>query len=190
MLALFDEEPDVVRHSMVKTAPEPLRCRNGHSVSMHQIPTGSNTLVLQGDFPAFERQELFDYWTTATLLTQWWPQEAEVLPGVGGKYCFKWPDMGWTLEGEYKDWEPGEKLAFTWKWNHEPVETEPLLVQLAFSPALAGGTMLTITHGPYDESKAHQENRQGHLEGWIHFCMKLAGLREGLQDTPLMEEEI
>jgi uncharacterized protein YndB with AHSA1/START domain len=156
---------------------------------MHQLPSGSNLLILQGDFPAFEPAELFDYWTAQSLITQWWPKEAEIKPGVGGNYCFSWPEMGWILQGQYKEWEPGSRLVFTWKWNHEPVETEPLDVSVDFDPAIEGGTLLTITQGPYDDTVGMQESRQGHLEGWIHFCMRLAGLRRGVQDTALLDEE-
>jgi uncharacterized protein YndB with AHSA1/START domain len=152
---------------------------------MHEIPTANHILVLQGDFEAFTPQELYDYFLTPSLVTQWWPDEAQISPCVGGKYCFTWPSMGWTLQGEYKEIEPGERISFSWKWNHDPVDYPTLEVALDFAPAINGGALLTITQGQYDESTAQQEDRAGHREGWIHFCMKLAGLREGKQDTEL-----
>jgi uncharacterized protein YndB with AHSA1/START domain len=151
---------------------------------MHQLPSGNDQVVLEGDFEAFSRQELFDYWVTPTLLTQWWPKEAEVIPGKGGTYKFSWPSMGWVLEGKYLEFEPGEKLGFTWKWNHEP-DRPGLYVELRFSDAPNGGTLLHIGQGTYTDSPQSQEDRQGHIEGWIHFCMLLAGLKEGIQDSKL-----
>jgi uncharacterized protein YndB with AHSA1/START domain len=154
--------------------------------TMHELPSGKNLLILQGDFEAFSPQELFDYWVTPSLVTQWWAVEAEIVPGQGGSYKLSWPEMGWELQGVYKEFNPPEKIVFTWHWNHEPVETDPLQVSIDFDYAANGGTMLTITHGRYDDTPAAQAARQGHLEGWIHFCMKLAGLREGIQDSVLM----
>lgn len=153
---------------------------------MHVLPTDNKQVLLQGDFPAFSRQEIFDYWVTPTLLTQWWPEEAEVLPGKGGNYKFSWPSMGWVLQGKYVEFSPADRLSFTWKWNHEPAENASLTVEVDFGDAPEGGTMLTIKHGPYGESETSQADRQGHIEGWIHFCMKLAGLKEGIQDSEIM----
>ena len=156
-----------------------------HANQMHQLPTGNDQLVLEGDFEGFTKQELFDYWVTPSLLTQWWPEEAELNPCKGGAYKFSWPSMGWVLEGKYLEFEPAQKLGFTWKWNHEPVERPALYVELRFQDAMNGGTLLHIGQGPYDDSSESQTDRQGHLEGWIHFCMRLAGLKEGIQDSKI-----
>jgi uncharacterized protein YndB with AHSA1/START domain len=154
---------------------------------MHPLPSGPSELVLQGDFEAFSPQELFDYWVTPSLLTQWWPEEAQVNACPGGEYCFSWPSMNWTLQGTFKEIAPGERLSFTWKWNHDPQDEEHLVVTVDFAGADTAGTLLTIHHGPYGDSEEDQEARQGHLEGWIHFCMKLAGLRDGIQDSTIMD---
>ena len=42
------------------------------------------------------------------------------------------------------------------------------------------GTWMTITHGPWSQEQDSQTERQGVLEGWIHFGMRLAGLRRGI----------
>ena len=154
---------------------------------MHQLPSGNDQLLLEGEFEAFGKQELFDYWVTPTLLTQWWPREAEVVPGKGGTYKFLWPEMGWELQGKYLEFEPANKLGFTWKWNHEPIDRPTLYVELRFQDGPNGGTLLTIGQGPYTDSPESQVDRQGHLEGWTHYCMLLAGLKEGIQDRALTE---
>ena len=156
---------------------------------MHQLPSGPEQLILQGDFPAFSRQELFDYWVTPTLVTQWWPREAEIEPCVGSSYRFTWPEMGWQLQGTYEEFLPAERLVFTWKWNHEPVDNPTYRVALDFDDAENGGTLLTIRQGPYLNGPSDQQARQGHVEGWIHFCMKLAGLKHGIQDSTIMEPD-
>ncbi len=154
---------------------------------MHQLSSTNQELILEGDFEGFTRQELFDYWVTPSLLTQWWPEEAEVMPGKGGSYKFSWPAMGWVLQGKYKEFVSGERLGFTWKWNHEPVDRPALYVELRFSDRPNGGCILHIGQGLYDESPESQSDRQGHIEGWIHFCMRLAGLKPGIQDTMLTD---
>lgn len=146
---------------------------------MHQMPSPNDRLVVEGDFTAFKPQELFDHFVTASLLTQWWPEKAQVNPGVGGDYRLEWPDMGWVLTGKYTTYEPGKHLVMTWHWNHDPDHVPERTVDLTFAPAVDGGTVLTIVHATYGDSETEQQERQGHLEGWIHFGMKLAGLRPG-----------
>jgi uncharacterized protein YndB with AHSA1/START domain len=113
------------------------------------------------------------------FLKLWWPQEAQVRSGVGGEYTFSWPSRDWVLHGTYTAWEPGRKLGFTWKWNFDPADMPEMQVDVSFTARENGVTDLTIVQEPYSDSEADQVARQGHREGWLHFCMRLAGLREG-----------
>ncbi|HZH98119.1 MAG TPA: SRPBCC domain-containing protein [Fimbriimonadaceae bacterium] len=144
---------------------------------MEQLSSSPDRLIVQGHFSGFTPEEMFQHWVTPELLCKWWMEEAEVEPREGGKYRFAWPEMGWVLEGEYTEFLAPERLSFTWRWNHDPAERETLLVQVDITPAPEGGSVLTITHGPYSDSASDQEAKQGHLEGWIHFGMRLAGMR-------------
>ena len=48
---------------------------------------------------------------------------------------------------------------------------------LVFAPHPAGGTRLTLIHGPYTTMPADQEERiEHHLTGWQHFLPRLAAL--------------
>lgn len=123
-------------------------------------------------------------WVVPDFLEQWWPERAEVHSGVGGKYRFSWPGRGWVLQGVYTLWEPKTRLGFTWKWNHDPADTPEMQVELNLKPNPAGGTDLTIMHWPYGDSVEDQTARDAHREGWMHFCMRLAGLREGHLTEP------
>jgi len=157
---------------------------------MHEVPSSNSELVVQGDFEAFSPQELFDYWVTPSLITQWWCEVAVIRPCHDGDFTLSWPKIGWELKGRYTEFDPPSKLAFTWKWNHDIEDRAALSVALSFDPVLSGGTLLTITHGPYSDDPEDQAARKGHLEGWIHFCMKLASLRPGGQDSEnLLEAE-
>ncbi|HVT14336.1 MAG TPA: SRPBCC domain-containing protein [Fimbriimonadaceae bacterium] len=145
---------------------------------MVDVSPNSSILRLTGDFGGFTPTELFDHWVKPELLVKWWPREAEVDPRVGGAYKFSWPDQNWRLEGVYTAFEPGASLGFTWAWNFDAPEAEPLQVRLAFAPS-EHGTTLTLEHRSWDQTDAAQQERQGILEGWIHFGMRLAGLHRG-----------
>lgn len=145
---------------------------------MKQIPSSADILVVYGDFHGFSPDELFDYWVKPELITQWWPKVVEIDPREGGIYRFSWPEQGWFLQGSYTAFVPGKQLKFTWTWNQEPGVYEPLWVDIHFMP-IDHGTRMAIYHGPYTDSESDQGARQGNLEGWIHFCSRLAGLRVG-----------
>jgi uncharacterized protein YndB with AHSA1/START domain len=142
-----------------------------------QMETGPEKLVVAGNFPEFPPAELYDHFTKPELLKKWWPQETDIEMRVGGKFQLSWPDPGWTLLGTVKTAEPGRRFAFTWKWKHMPDFPE-LTVKVDFEPIEGGGTRLTLTHGPYDGSEAHQKEREGHLQGWVHVLARLKALRE------------
>jgi len=146
---------------------------------MTDISPSNDRLVLSGGFDSYEPSELFAMWVVPDFLMRWWPEVAEVQSGVGGGYKFSWPSRNWILEGKYTAWEPGSRLGFTWRWNFDPPEIPEMQVEIVFKPREECGTELTILHWPYTESAESQTERDGHREGWMHFCMRLAGLREG-----------
>ena len=136
-------------------------------------------LVLRGAFEGYDPSELFAMWVVPDFLKRWWPEVAEVRSGLGGHYKFSWPGHNWVLQGDYTAWEPGSRLGFTWKWNFDPEDMPEMQVEVLFRPREEGGTELVIMHAPYSDSAEDQTARNGHREGWMHFCMRLAGLREG-----------
>lgn len=145
------------------------------SLPLTEVPASDDTLILTGDFPNFSPQAMFDYWTKPELLVQWWPEQAEVEPKLGGAYHMAWPKMNWLLRGQFTDYEPGRSLAFTWKWDHEP-DTPTREVEDTLHDGGGGGTRITIIHGPYNESDRDQKDRESHIEGWQYFCGRLRGL--------------
>ncbi|MDR3690197.1 MAG: SRPBCC domain-containing protein [Fimbriimonas sp.] len=142
------------------------------------VPSASDCLVLYGDFLNFTPEELFDHWVKPELLLLWWPKDVELDAVVGGMYRFGWPEQDWVLRGRYEAFEPGRRLRFTWHWDQHPADIDPMWVDVFFMP-IDRGVRLSIFHGPYSESASDQGAKQGHLEGWIHFGMRLAGLRPG-----------
>jgi len=65
----------------------------------------------------------------------------------------------------------GEKLGFTWKWDHESVnETR---VTLSFVSVPQNGTRLTLQHEGYAKTKEDRKIRDEHIQGWMFFIGKL-----------------
>ncbi|KAF0242597.1 MAG: Activator of Hsp90 ATPase 1 family [Planctomycetota bacterium] len=146
--------------------------------AVKDISTARDTLVLQGDFPGFSPQEMFEHHTKPELLVQWWAPKAEIGDRAGGAHVLSWPEQKWILRGEITDWQPGKKFGFTWKWDHEPKEKGALTVGIEFDAAAAGGTRMTITQGPYADTEDAKAERAGHVEGWKFCAAKLKALKD------------
>ncbi len=157
-------------------------------MTVHQVPSSEDMLIMQGDFPGFPPDLLFAYWVRPDLLRQWWPREATVEPRVGGAYSFSWPEQGRRLHGRYTAFEPGKALAFTWSWDAQPSVEPPLTVSVTFAP-LQDGTRLTLTQGPYRNTPEDQRERASHLEGWTYFLQKLQTLAPADDWTRHLDEE-
>jgi len=139
-----------------------------------QLLSGPETLLMEAEFPHTTPLITFNHWTQPALLQQWWPQQADVLSGTGGWYHLSWPDMGWHLRGHYLVFEPPRRLTFTWRWDHDPAEELTREVHLTIEPLAGQGTLLRLTHGPYQDTPADQEIRlEHHLAGWKHFLPRL-----------------
>lgn len=141
-----------------------------------QLPSENDWLVVESEFLTIAPAALYDYWIQPDLLCRWWPPAAELDPRVDGAYHLSWPTMHWHLRGYYTAVESGRRLAFTWKWDHDPELAPIRQVIIAFEARPTGGTRLTITHGPYSDSGEDQKERAGHLEGWTHFLGGLQNL--------------
>ena len=139
-----------------------------------QQASGQEQLVVSTFYRGVGAHELFRYWTQPDLITQWWPQQAEIDGREGGEYHLSWPSMKWELRGTYTTLDVDRRLGFTWRWDHEP-DMPTRNVEVRFEPVGDIGTQLTVTHGTYTESINDQEERQGHLEGWTYFLTRLHG---------------
>ena len=142
-----------------------------------QLPSGPDQLVLTIVLPHLDPAAAFACWTEPEGICRWWPQAAAITPAPGGAYHLSWPAMNWHLRGHYTIFDPGRALTFTWRWDHDPPDHPERTVTLVFAPHPAGGTRLTLIHGPYTTMPADQEERiEHHLTGWQHFLPRLAAL--------------
>jgi uncharacterized protein YndB with AHSA1/START domain len=147
-------------------------------MAIQDISTSTGELTLTSEFLDFTALGLFASWTRPDLLRQWWPPQVKVEPRLGGAYHYWWPERGDQLRGVFTAFEPGQKLAFTWKWDHEPADAPTRTVTVTLTPGSRDDERVTLTlrHEPYGDTPAEQEARKGHLEGWTYFLGKLQSL--------------
>lgn len=101
---------------------------------------------------------------------QWWGGDLMSEPREDGTYVVHFPQLGQTMRGEVRAYEPDRLLAFTWAWDHEP-DAPDLTVSVRVGPT-PEGTRLEIEHGPYTDTAI--ADAASHQEGWNHFLPRLA----------------
>jgi uncharacterized protein YndB with AHSA1/START domain len=146
------------------------------AIAIQQLSSRDDRLILVATFPNHTPETLFDHWIRPELLQQWWPPAAEIEPCTDGTYHLCWPERDWHLRGRYTGFQSGQRLAFTWQWDHDPAVVPATQVDIAFYPLLGGGTVLTLIHERYADTPAGRDLRAEHLEGWTHFLARLQGL--------------
>ena len=137
---------------------------------LRQLESDPDRVIIEATFP-MSQEDLFDHFTKPDLLQLWWPQEATTEPKEGGEYQFSWPTMDHSLRGEYTRFEPPVWLTFTWRWVHQP-DLPTREVNAWFSPN-ESGSALRLEHGYYGTEPEELEDRQNHIDGWLHFLKKL-----------------
>jgi len=137
-----------------------------------ELPSSGDTLILTADLPHLTPDEAFAHWTDPDLLTRWWPEAATIEPHIGGSYHLRWLSHNSIMRGRITEFSQGKMLGFTWSWDHDPEEKEPLDVLVQFD-GIDDGTRLTITHGPYADTESARQEREGYAEGWEFFVTKL-----------------
>jgi uncharacterized protein YndB with AHSA1/START domain len=141
-------------------------------MSIKQIETEADRVIIAIELHDVTPEQAFQYWIKPALLITWWPQEVvAITPKEGGEYHFAWPANDWHLRGMFSTVEPGQALAFTWKWDHLP-DLPERYVAVQMQPS-ADGVLVTVMHGPYDDSAADQADRQSHIDGWTYFLGRL-----------------
>ncbi|MGY8996352.1 MAG: SRPBCC family protein [Alphaproteobacteria bacterium] len=125
---------------------------------------------------AAPRERVFNAFLDPEALRQWWGPESmtcpepKVDPTVGGAYelsILNSEGDAHTVAGIYREITRPERLAFTWRWIHNPDGLE-MLVTLTFTEA-GDGTVLDLhqTLMPSDEAA------RTHNQGWSSSFNKL-----------------
>ncbi len=135
--------------------------------------------------------------TDAQELTRWFPQQASVTPGVGGKILLSWPGITeWNLRIE--DWKPNEHLRTVYDLQtdlivktDEQTEADTAIkladagkgkpLQLAvdyFLQGRGGTTALRVVHSGFGKGSPWDEEYDGISWGWLK---ELRSLRHYLE---------
>ena len=138
--------------------------------SVIQLPSTVDRLMLRVECPHSTPALLFDQWTRPALVTRWWAQTADIQPRLGGAYQLGWLN-GWRLRGQILWWDYGERLAFSWRWEHLPQQPTRTVI-LRFDPH-GQGTQLMLMQGLYANTPDEQHHRAAHVEGWRYFLGRL-----------------
>lgn len=124
---------------------------------------------------------VWEFWTVAERMCEWWGTSAQLDPTPGGMMRIRLA-VGGVMAGRYVELERPHRLVFRFGWEPGPgapaVPPESSSVEVLLERS-EGGTLLTLRHFglPVGEPEAQ------HREGWTHFLSELAGA------APLHKEE-
>ena len=117
-------------------------------------------------------------WTDPAQLRQWFGPEQVTTnnliadPRVGGR--FRWDLTNsdgekMTMEGEFRELQPGKKIVFTWRWQDDEDWKNHVSIVTVEISGRSGGTELRLTH----EQLPNEKSRDGHTGGWNSALDKL-----------------
>ncbi len=119
-------------------------------------------------FISAPRQDVFDAWTTASEVRQWWRppggscSEATIDLRVGGRYLIRnelADGSTVTIEGEFLEINEPESLTYSWSIDPASPHRETVVVQFEDHPV---GTTVSVTHSRIQSDLV----AKGHRVGW------------------------
>jgi uncharacterized protein YndB with AHSA1/START domain len=124
--------------------------------------------------------------TTADELVNWFPTQATITPGKGGKWMVSW-DGNWPWSTEIEIWEPGRHLRLADR-NARPYDVEGRTVNQSVTPlpiaidwyleGKGGSTSLRLVHSGFGRGGAWDDEYDGVSTGWP---LELYGLKHYLE---------
>ncbi|UYN91320.1 MAG: SRPBCC domain-containing protein [Anaerolineales bacterium] len=121
-------------------------------------------------------QQVFDAFTQADLLAQWWwPHIADTTYALdartGGAYEIRSQMAGIGVRGQFVALQPPSHIRLTWNWMNDGVSEVEEAVDIHIEPA-NNGTTLTLTHYLSPQAGDGANLRQG----WNDVLGRLAKL--------------
>lgn len=101
--------------------------------------------------------------TDADELSNWFPLEAEIRPGVGGSIQMSWDGEG--QECGIDAWEPERFLRTTWPGAHQGDPAEPVMVEYHLA-GREGSTSLRLVHTGFSADAEWDDEFDSHRRGW------------------------
>ncbi len=126
--------------------------------------------------------QVYSAFTSATALTEWLCNTAQVDPHPGGQIYLHWQN-GYYTSGEFLSLKPGKKLAFSWRGRDEP---GPTYVQVSVKPK-EEGAQITLTHSGLGKGKAWKRARKEFKQGWTSSLENLKSVLETGKDQRVMQ---
>lgn len=117
---------------------------------------------------------IFDYFSDAAKLIQWFSDQAIFQPEIGGKYHLRWKNAEGVWSGVVTEFIRGNSLAFTWQPPDEPYETNVRIKLLAQDT----GTMVELTHTGLTSATALDKN----IQAWRFYLENLKSVIETSTD--------
>jgi uncharacterized protein YndB with AHSA1/START domain len=114
------------------------------------------------------RERVWQLLTDPAELPRWWPDAAELEPGVGGRVVLNFGPG--AVSGEITHWEPPAALGFTWEQSNMPGVR--LHVAFTLDDLGDGRSRVSVVHSGFEA--APPEARDAVVDGWEHFLPRLA----------------
>lgn len=114
------------------------------------------------------RDRVWRLLTDPAELPRWWPDAAELEPGLGGRIVL---DFGpGNVSGEITQWEPPGAFGFTWEASNMPGVR--LHVSFTVDDLGDGRSRVSVVHSGFEAAPA--EARDAVVAGWDRFLPRLA----------------
>jgi len=114
------------------------------------------------------RDRIWQLLTDPQELPRWWPDAAEVEPGVGGRVVLRFGPG--DVSGEITQWEPPAQLGFTWEASNMP--GVQLHVSFTVEDLGDGRSRVSVVHSGFEAAPA--DAREAVVAGWDTFLPRLA----------------
>lgn len=124
--------------------------------------------------------------TNAEELVRWFPTQANITPGTGGKWLVSW-DGNWPWSTEIEIWEPNRHLRLVDR-NARPYDADGKAVNTSVAPipiaidwyleGKGGSSSLRLVHSGFGRGAAWDDEYDGISLGWL---LELNGLRHYLE---------
>jgi len=128
------------------------------------------------DLPA-DADRVWQCLVEAEHLTNWFPPNAQVEPGVGGALRMSWSGSNWGESGRITIWEPGRHLAVASDTAWGGPEPIPVTHEYILEARDGGQTRLRLVHSGFAAESEWDDIFDGTRRGW---AFELRGLRHYL----------